>query len=390
MQSITVHKLGGSTLKTPQQLSCVIPSIGINTGKKVIVVSALFGVTDLIITALESKENHPEIIKRLYDTHLKWCLYIQDTSLRRKTIIKIKKHIAGLTANISNYRKQARESLFAEIVSTGEQLSAIVIGGFIGKNHCILLPETIGLTCSTNYTNAKYTTLPGKCRDVIESTTDEWQIVPGFYGINIHGEKCLVGRGGTDYTAAEIALKANAEKLLFWKDSLGIQTGDPRMITKATNIYNISIKTLQLMSDAGSGVLHKEVVNCITQAGINVEFWSPTQTKKPHSKLSYNCSTPQKPIIIVSNKKNSHTQLQKATIITKNTTAALVLIGKLRSGYPISNIKLLERYAVAFDVHAKFANTLAVLMHKHFHENYYMKVTHRLSKKEQEIQHYTK
>ncbi|MFO7864277.1 MAG: hypothetical protein R6U85_09780, partial [Salinivirgaceae bacterium] len=386
MQPITVHKIGGSTLKTPQQLNNLLPSIGKNTGKKIIVVSALFGITDSIITALESKEEHTEILKNLYYTHLKWCLYIEDTRLRKRAIVKIRKAIAKLNADINNYRTQPTPHLFAEIVSMGERLSAIVIGGFIGKNQIVLLPEDLELTCTDNYANAKYTTLPGKCRDVIESTTEEWQVVPGFYGINSRGEKCLVGRGGTDYTAAEIAANANAKKLLFWKDSLGIQTGDPRLITKATNIENISVKTLQLMSIAGSGVLHNEVVSCVVRAGINVEFWSPSNINHALSTIRNDCATPQKPIIIVAKEDNKTDQWQKITIISRNITAALIIISQLRCNYPIIKTELLESHAVAFHTSTKSAIKVATILHQHFHENHFEKETCYTSKKNEGMQ----
>ncbi len=93
-------------------------------------------------------------------------------------------------------------------------------------------------------------------------------IVAGFQGVSRTGEITTLGRGGSDTTAVALAIALKAEKVEFYKDVIGVFSGDPKTIKDAVFYPNLSHSAALEIMNKGSKVLHARSIelalkNCL-------------------------------------------------------------------------------------------------------------------------------
>ena len=85
---------------------------------------------------------------------------------------------------------------------------------------------------------------------------DSLIITQGFIGADGNGRTTTLGRGGSDYSAALLAEALDAGTIEIWTDVPGIYTTDPRLVTRARPIPEISFVEAAEMATFGAKVLH--------------------------------------------------------------------------------------------------------------------------------------
>ena len=81
-----------------------------------------------------------------------------------------------------------------------------------------------------------------------------------------------LGRGGSDYTAALFAAALNAEKLEIWTDVDGFMTADPRVISKAYPIPQLTYSEAMELSHFGAKVIYPPTILPVYQKSIPVQI----------------------------------------------------------------------------------------------------------------------
>lgn len=97
-------------------------------------------------------------------------------------------------------------------------------------------------------------------------------LAPGFVSSDVSGKPSLLGRNGSDFSAALMAMGLKADKLEIWSDVDGIYTADPRIVSDAILVNDISYEEAMELSFFGSKVLHPKTIIPIAARGI--ETWS--------------------------------------------------------------------------------------------------------------------
>ncbi len=95
-------------------------------------------------------------------------------------------------------------------------------------------------------------------------------VVTGFVGGTDGGETTLLGRGGSDLTAAVLGWALEAERVEIWSDVDGVMTGDPRRDRAARTIARLSYAEATSLARAGAKVLHPRTLEPLEGAGIPV------------------------------------------------------------------------------------------------------------------------
>ncbi|AYC29791.1 aspartate kinase [Paenisporosarcina cavernae] len=85
-------------------------------------------------------------------------------------------------------------------------------------------------------------------------------IVAGFQGVDIDGEITTLGRGGSDTTAVALAAAIHAERCDIYTDVDGVYSCDPRYVTSARKLEEISYDEMLELANLGAGVLHPRSV----------------------------------------------------------------------------------------------------------------------------------
>ncbi|MDE4083851.1 aspartate kinase [Planococcus maritimus] len=85
-------------------------------------------------------------------------------------------------------------------------------------------------------------------------------VVAGFQGVDKSGNITTLGRGGSDTTAVALAAALGADKCEIYTDVDGVYTSDPRYVTGARKLEQISYDEMLELANLGAGVLHPRAV----------------------------------------------------------------------------------------------------------------------------------
>lgn len=106
-------------------------------------------------------------------------------------------------------------------------------------------------------------------------------LFPGFICTWKDGQFGLLGRNGSDFSAAIVAAGLRAARMEFWTDVDGIFTADPRIVRDAILVDNMSYEEAMELSFFGSRILHPKTLAPLSSRGI--ESWS-LNTHNPSSR----------------------------------------------------------------------------------------------------------
>lgn len=85
---------------------------------------------------------------------------------------------------------------------------------------------------------------------------DTLYLTQGFIASNALGETVLLGRGGSDTSAAHFAAKLQAERLEIWTDVPGMFTANPSEVPSARLLRHLGFEEAQELATMGARVLH--------------------------------------------------------------------------------------------------------------------------------------
>lgn len=91
-------------------------------------------------------------------------------------------------------------------------------------------------------------------------------VTQGFIAHNISNETVLLGRGGSDTSAAYFAAKIKAQCCEIWTDVPGVYTANPHLIPQARMLACLDYDEAQELASMGGKILHP---NCIAPLKIN-------------------------------------------------------------------------------------------------------------------------
>ena len=106
-------------------------------------------------------------------------------------------------------------------------------------------------------------------------------VVTGFLGATEAGETTLLGRGGSDLTAAVLGWALDAERVEIWSDVDGVMTADPRLVPAAGPSPRLSYAEATALARAGAKVLHPRTLEPLEDAGIPVFVGNTLRPDRP-------------------------------------------------------------------------------------------------------------
>jgi aspartate kinase len=104
------------------------------------------------------------------------------------------------------------------------------------------------------------------------SMRGEIPVVGGFIGATTDGRTTVLGRGGSDYSAAIFGALLEAERVEIWTDVDGIMTADPRLVPEARVLDRISAEEASELAYFGARVLHPLTLAPAIEKGIPVRI----------------------------------------------------------------------------------------------------------------------
>jgi aspartate kinase len=270
---IKVMKFGGGCLRDGFTFLKVGKIIG-TQNKIAIVVSAVSGITEQLLAAIEqskqSEKNIPAILARLTQKHRviidELGLTVRDKQRLLKTIHSQLTQIRRLLTGIA-YHGDLTPAVKAKLLSYGERLAARLLAGLLnvrGYRAKALDAHLIGVCTDDNFENASIDrertrkSLGAKVGPLLRKNIIP--VISGFFGRGTNGAITLLGRNGSDYSAAAVAYALKAGQLEIWKDVDGFLSADPVMVERARQLERISFAEAAELSYFGAQILHPRTV----------------------------------------------------------------------------------------------------------------------------------
>ena len=114
----------------------------------------------------------------------------------------------------------------------------------------------------------------------------EVHITQGFIAADQDGSTCLLGRGGSDTSAAYLAARVGASALEIWTDVPGIFSADPRTVPDARLLNLLSYSEAQELASMGAKVLHPPSIQPARNQGIPVSIKDTQHPSEPGTLIS--------------------------------------------------------------------------------------------------------
>ena len=256
-----ILKFGGTSVGTAASLRQVKQIVEGRSGRVIVVVSALGGVTDQLLEASGMAEAGEDAYQAIFET----------VASRHRTLIG---QLFGsgedaLLQTVDGWLEELRTRLDGvytlrvlpektrnEIVSYGERMSAAIVASLI---------EGARLYDALDFIR----TFPQEGRHLLDSHSTETlvrqafagfegtAVVPGFIARDsASGQITNLGRGGSDYTASILAAALDAEALEIWTDVDGFMTADPRIIRTSYVIDSLSFAEAMELCNFGAKVVY--------------------------------------------------------------------------------------------------------------------------------------
>jgi aspartokinase/homoserine dehydrogenase 1 len=282
VKNILVQKFGGTSLADLAGFDASAGVIEAYTGESqvIVVLSAVKGVTDLLVAAIDTAVEGEDGAARLGEAIASEGAVVEDLAAQGvETPLAtafLSEQKSTLERRIEGIRLlgQCPDETRARILASGE--------GFSSRLMVDLLRHR-GVRAQWSDTDV----LPLANEDWLDSLVDtdaaapllrarlsddvQVLVLPGFYGRNADGEIQLLGRNGTDYSAAAIAAATGAGLCQIWKDVDGFFTADPRIVSNARCLDEVSYEEAMELTYFGAKVISAKALTPLAAKGIPCE-----------------------------------------------------------------------------------------------------------------------
>jgi len=277
-----VLKFGGTSVANADNINKVVAIVkeSAKKDKTVVVVSALGGITDLLLSAVamaaDGEELYKEKLATIGQRHFEAVKQLIPVAQQSQLLSLVKKSCNEME-DICNgvfLLRELTDRSKDRIGSYGEWLSSQIIAAkFKADGIEVEWKDARELiVTNSNFTAAEvdFAVTDKKIASYFSTTTASLFILPGFIATDCHGITTTLGRGGSDYTAAIIASAVNASLLEIWTDVSGMMTADPRLTNNARIIPNISYQEAMELSHFGAKVIYPPTIQPVMSKGIPV------------------------------------------------------------------------------------------------------------------------
>ncbi|MDX1582051.1 MAG: aspartate kinase [Thermoanaerobaculia bacterium] len=271
-----VLKFGGTSVGSPESLRKAVEIVeSVSDRSPIVVVSALSGVTNRLVDAVEAaadgdlekaRKAAADIRKR--HEEIAWELVIQKSDFLESFTSQLERHVEEITTILEGAGLLHEVTLRArdKIVAIGEKLSSVLFAYTMmtKKLNGVAVDSENVIVTNEEFGNAD-PLMPETRKAAREHLVPEVErghipVIGGYVGRSKGGATTTLGRGGSDYSAAIIGAAVDCEEIQIWTDVDGMMTTDPRVISEARVIDLISYDEAAELAYFGAKVLHPKTI----------------------------------------------------------------------------------------------------------------------------------
>ncbi|HVT58476.1 MAG TPA: bifunctional aspartate kinase/homoserine dehydrogenase I [Thermoanaerobaculia bacterium] len=293
-RELRVMKFGGTSVAGTERLRAAVRQVrgALGQVRVLVVSSAMAGVTDLLlagIAAAERGEERRPTLARFSAVHREVLAQLR-SELSPALAAAVERSLAALEAELEQLLqgtailRSCPPAARARICSFGERAACALLAGLLraGGLDCLEIDPCVALPCEGDPLAA--TPSEPRIRERMAAFREgsaPLALMPGFFGGNERGEAMLLGRGGSDLSAALAAAALSAGLLEIWTDVDGIFTADPRLVPGAACLPELSFEEATELAHFGAKVLHPLTIAPLRAEGIKLRICNSFNPEHP-------------------------------------------------------------------------------------------------------------
>lgn len=289
-----IIKFGGTSIGTVERFKNVIKIISERSDKDriVVVISAIGGITNKILSAIENAqrgdEAYRDILNEINKTHYDFLepLVTGPNYFETKLVVdSILSHLEKVLKGIY-LLKECSPRVSDSVVTIGESLSKIILSatlrstGILSEN--LNAAEIIKTDSNFGEAEVDFETTNVLIKEKFASVNPiAIPVLNGFTGSNASGEITTLGRSGSDYTATIIAGALHADVVEIWTDVDGVLSADPKIVPDASTLSELSYEEAAELAYLGAKVIFPKAMAPVEKAGIPILVLNTFQPDHP-------------------------------------------------------------------------------------------------------------
>jgi aspartokinase/homoserine dehydrogenase 1 len=294
--ALRVHKFGGSSLADAERIRRAIAIVG-EEAPVIVVVSAMRGVTDALLSCLETAaagtDGWREMLAELAERHRRAATALLAREEARTALLRrLDDSFAALAQVLSTCAMlRAAHEAFADYVSgLGEVWSASLFHAAWSERFAdaamldarqVLVAEPAEGGASVDWAESARRFAAWREREPSPRV-----VATGFIAADRRGRALTLGRNGSDYSAAIFAALADARECLIWTDTDGVLSADPQLVPEAVSLPALSYEEACELAYFGAKVLHPRTLAPAMAKGFPVVIRNSFRPEHPGSRIS--------------------------------------------------------------------------------------------------------
>ena len=262
---LVVHKFGGTSLENAERIKNVSGLIALGSGRPVVVVSAMAGVTAQLTALARNDAGEDEVMEKalaeIGERHLAAAATLGAVG-GPSLATRVDEILDGVRASLARTdfdNPMAREDA---ILAAGEDLSAELVTRALLADGVDATPLDARLLIRTDerfgsaIPDLEETDRLVRAEALPMIVEGRVPVIQGFIGSTSDGRTTTLGLGGSDFTATLVAAPLSADEVVIWTDVSGIHTADPREVEGARAIREMGFEEAVELAYFGAGVVH--------------------------------------------------------------------------------------------------------------------------------------
>ena len=270
-----VLKFGGTSVGSEASIRNVKNIILAEKEPKVLVLSAMSGITNMLVSFSEASRNKDHkaaeaLLSEIDQKHL----HLISGLLKDKNNLQIcQKYIQHQLNELKNlFEQHWNEEIDARIITTGEQMLTNIFTSFLSENNIsnTLLDarEFMQVDNLENPDTAEVGVLLEEYLKTLPQSTI--YITQGFVRKDKYGKIATLKRGGSDYSATIIGAALQVNSVEIWTDISGIHNNDPRYVEGTHAVAQLSFEEAAELAYFGAKILHPQTISPVIGKDIPV------------------------------------------------------------------------------------------------------------------------
>ena len=326
-KDMKVLKFGGTSVGSVESILNVKKIVEAEKEPVIVVVSALGGITDKLIRtaqmAVAGDSSYHTAFEEMAARHRDMVEAVIPAGEKRVSLLSVVNDLLDELKSIYQgvfLIKDLSPKTSAAIVSYGERISSNIVAVLIDGARCYDSRQFI----KTEIKSGRQLLASELTNELVRKTfagLPKVALVPGFISTDADsGEVTNLGRGGSDYTASIIAAALDASMLEIWTDVDGFMTADPKVISTAYTINELSYVEAMELCNFGAKVIYPPTIYPVCVKNIPIKVKNTFNPDGKGTIIRQNIVGDQKPIKGISS-------INGTTLITVSGLSMVGVIG---------------------------------------------------------------